>query len=237
LFCEEMTQSQQKNVTYLDEKQVELLKNLPEQVKLIMLGCDTEFFQNKENAIKILQQLSGLGRDISVITKLSLPIDFIKELKTIDNKLNKDGNFLTFSISVPFLNSYKKWEPRVPSPQKRIETLINAFQEDLKTLVAIRPLFPSISDNELEEIVLLTKDYCSGYYSGPLYLKTLDLLEDEDKSQLKIDRIQPEWMPKGNIFYRIERKNQLELLKNILAKYNKELYEGAAEAVKYIKNK
>lgn len=235
-FVEGMASNQQENVAYLNEEQFELFKQLPEQVKLIMLGCDTEFFQNKENAIKILQQLSELGRDISVITKLSLPVEFIKELKVVDNRLKENGNFLTFSVSLPFLNSYKKWEPMVPSPQKRIETLASAFKEDLKTLVAIRPLFPSVPDEELEEIILATKDFCAGYYSGPLYLKTLDLLKDEDVSDLIVDKVQPDWMPKGNIFYRVERKNQLELLRNILNRYSKKLFEGAAEAIQQINN-
>lgn len=235
-FVEDMTSNQQKNVSYLSVEQIKLFKKLPEQVKLIMLGCDTEFFQNKEDSLNILNQLSDTGRNISVITKLNLSKKFIEKIKLIENKLNKNGNFLTFSVSLPILNSFNKWEPKASSPNKRIETLINASKEKLKTLVAIRPLLPSVSNDELEEIILLTKDYCIGYYSGPLYLKTLDLIKDENQKNLTIEKVQPDWMPKKNIFYKIEKDNQMKELENILEKYNKKLFKGAAEASQYIED-
>lgn len=53
-FVEDLNPDQKRNVAYLSEKQLELLKELPEEVKTIMLGCDTEFFQSKEDSLKIL---------------------------------------------------------------------------------------------------------------------------------------------------------------------------------------
>ena len=178
-----------------------------------------------------------LNKDISVITKLSLPQDFIQQLNGINNKLNQYGNFLAFSESITCIDSARMWEPKIPSPNKRIETLKDVYQQNIKTLVAVRPLLPTISNEELEKIVSLTKDYCYGYYSGPLYLKNLEhKLMDLNKQNLKIERLQPHWMPSGNIFYKIEKEGQLDMLKNILEKYNKPLFEGAADAIKYIKN-
>jgi len=42
-------------------------------------------------------------------------------------------------------------------------------------------------------------------------------------------------MPKENIFYKIEKNGQMELLNNILEKNNKHLFSGAAEIIKHIK--
>jgi len=236
-FTEDMTSIQKETTSYLSEKQFDLLKQLPDKVNLIMLGCDTEFFQSKKDSLEILEKLSDLNKDISIITKLSLPQDFIKRLKGIDTKLNQKGNFLTFSETIPCLGSAKEWEPKAPNPKNRIETLKRVHKENIKTLVAIRPLLPVISDEELEKIVNLSKDYCYGYYSGPLYLKNLNhpIIKGIESGDLKVEKLQPHWMPKDNIFYKVEKEGQMDLLKNILQKNKKPLFEGAAEAIKYLK--
>lgn len=236
-FVEDMNFNQKRDVAYLTEKQFELLGQLPEQIDTIMLGCDTEFFQSKKDSLEVLEKLSDLNKDISVVTKLSLPKDFIKKLKGIDIKLNQHNNFLSFSMSFPCLDSAKEWEPKVPSPESRIETLKIAYETGIKTMVAIRPLLPTVSDKELKQIVELTEDYCNGYYSGPLYLKNLDhpILAKEVLADLKVEELQPHWMPEGNIFYKIEKEGQMDLLKNIIQEYGKPLFEGAAEGIKYLK--
>lgn len=131
----------------------------------------------------------------------------------------------------------EKWEPKTPNPKARIETLKMAYHAGIKTLVAMRPLLPTVSEKELEEIIKETKDFCYGYYSGPLYLKNLEHpLLNSDSPDLKIEKIQPKWMPEGNIFYKIEKIGQLEALKNLTKKYNKPLFEGAAAGIKHLKN-
>lgn len=235
-FVENINFNQIPNTAYLTSKQQELMSQLPPEITLIMLGCDTEFFQSKNSSLKILNQLCALNKDISVITKIALPENFLKQLKDIYLKLNTQGNILCFSISIPCLNSAIQWEPKTPHPASRIHTLQQAHLSGLKTLVALRPLLPNISEEELEEIIYLTKDYCIGYYSGPLYLKEIDdSLIDIKDPELKIERLQPHWMPSGNIFYKVEKGRQFNLLKAILKKYNKPLFDGAAEGIKYIK--
>lgn len=236
-FVEDINLEQTEGVTYLSEKQLELLSQLPEKIKLIMIGCDTEFFQSKKDSLNTLELLSNLKKDISIITKLSLSQKIIEKLIVINNNLKQNNNFLTFSMTMPCYDSAKIWEPKIPSPKKRIETLEKVHQGGIKTLVAIRPLLPTIPENELEKIVKTKKDYCSGYYSGPLYLKNLNhpLLDINSIPNLKIDKLQPHWMPNGNIFYRLEKEEQSNLLKDILQKYDKTLFEGAAEAIKYLR--
>ncbi|MDO8486482.1 MAG: radical SAM protein [Candidatus Staskawiczbacteria bacterium] len=234
-FVKDINFNQKKKVPYLSERQYQLITELPEEISLIMLGCDTEFFQSKKNSLDILRKLIALHKDISVITKLELSNAFIKNLKEIDRELTKNGNLFSFSVSIPCMESAKEWEPKAPHPLKRIETLKLVHQAGIKTLVAIRPLLPNISVEELSRIIEPTKDYCCGYYSGPLYLKNPDHLLI-DKSVLKIERLQPHWMPSGNIFYKVERDGQLNLLKSLLDKHGKCLFEGAAEGIYYLKS-
>lgn len=234
-FVEDLNFNQKKNVSYISEEQFELIEKLPEEISIIMLGCDTEFFQSRKNSLEILERLSKLNKDISVITKLSLSKDFIEKIKEIDKKLNYHNNFLSFSISLSSLDTAEKWEPKAPSPGKRIETLKIAYESNLKTLVALRPLLPSVSGEEIERIVAMTEKYCYGYYSGSLYLKKLELPGNEDITGLKTEKLQPHWMPEGNIFYKIEKEGQMDLLRQVLAKYKKPLFSGAAEGMEYLK--
>lgn len=235
-FAEDINLEQTKNISYLSEKQLELLEQLPEEITLVMLGCDTEFFQSKES-LEILEKVSNLNKDISVVTRSPLSQDYIEKLKQINDKIIQNENFFAFSMSLPCLDSAKEWEPISPNPYKRIDTLRAVYEAKIKTLAAIRPLLPTLSEDELQKIITLTKDYCDGYYSGPLYLKDLnnELLDKETFQNLKIEKLQPHWMPEGNIFYKIERPEQMELLSDILRKYDKPLFEGAAETIKYLK--
>jgi DNA repair photolyase len=238
-FVEDLNSEQEKSVSYLSNTQLELLEKLPKEVSLIMLGCDTEFFQSPKESLVILERLSELGKDISVITKMGLAPSFIEELKIVDNKLRKHNNLLSFSTSLTCTESAKIWEPNLTTPERRIETLKNVYENGILTLVALRPLLPTISDKELKATVEASKDYCYGYYSGPLYLKELkeELVPNNLLNDLKIEQLQPHWMPQGNMFYKIEKSGQMDSLESILSGYNKPFFEGAAEANDYFKNK
>lgn len=236
-FVNDLNFNQSKNVAYLSEKQFELMEQLPPEIKLVMLGCDTEFFQSKKDSLKILERISDLKKDISVITKLDLNKDFLSQLRLIDLRMREQGNILVFSETISCLDSYKKWEPKTPNPRKRIETIIDAKSTGLKTMVAIRPLLPDLPDSELKEIVDKTIDHCDGYYSGPLYLKNLDPeLIDVNNKNLEIEEEhQPHWMPEGNIFYKVTNRGQMDRLKSIIESKGGVLLDGAAEGISHIK--
>jgi len=80
-FAGDLNNERNNDNLYLSLKQSELLKNLPENIRTIMLGCDTEFFQNEEEAIRVLRNVSTLDKDVSVITKLNLNEKLIEEQK------------------------------------------------------------------------------------------------------------------------------------------------------------
>lgn len=234
-FVDDMNSNQESDVAYLSEEQFELMSKLPDDIKLIMLGCDTEFFQSREDALKTLDGLTALGRDISVVTKLPLSSHYIEKLKHIADAVAKPGNLFSFSVSLPCTTSSPIWEPRVPSPERRIQTLKEVHDADIKTLLALRPLLPTVTEEELEDIVSRTKDFQYGYYSGPLYLKDLNHPSIQGISDLDIEEVQPHWMPEGNIFYKIEKRGQMDMLAEIIEGHGQRLYEGAADAIKHLK--
>ena len=236
-FVEEMTQEQEKSVSYLSLEQVNLLQNLPENVKLIMLGCDTEFFQNRKDAISVLNKLKSLGKDISVITKLALSEEYMKEISLIASEIEKNGNVFSFSVSIPCFSekSLEKYEPRAPSVGRRVETLRNVFNTGIPTMVAIRPLLPDIKNSELKQIIDLTKDLVVGYYSGPLYLKQDNVKILLPDFELKEEK-QPHWMLDGNTYQEVRKDGQMEYLISLVKKSGKLFFEGAADGMEYIKN-
>jgi DNA repair photolyase len=235
-FVNEMTQEQEKSVSYLTTEQVHLLQNLPEHVKLIMLGCDTEFFQNKKDALSVLNTLKNLGKDVSVITKLPLSDAYIQEISLIAKEMEDKGNIFSFSISLPCIseNSIQKYEPKVPTPERRIETLQKVFNNGIPTMVAIRPLLPDLEDSEVEAIIDATKDFTIGYYSGPLYLKqeTVKILLPGFKIE---EEKQPHWMLDGNPFQEVIKDGQMDLLVSLVKKAGKQFFDGAATGVDYLR--
>jgi DNA repair photolyase len=237
-FVDEMTREQEKGVSYLSPEQINLLQNLPEHIKLIMLGCDTEFFQNKKNALDVLNKLKSLKKDISVITKLPLSETYIKEIAIIAKQIEDNGNIFSLSVSIPCFaeDSLAKYEPGVPSPEKRIQTLKSVFNTGIPVMVAIRPLLPDIKDSDLEKIIDLTKEFVVGYYSGPLYLKQdkIDTLLPGFNTNKQ--EIQPHWMLDGNKYQEIKRDGQMEYLISLVEKSGKQFFEGAAGGVEYIRN-
>lgn len=237
-FVDDLNFNQKRNVSYLSNNQLELLNTLPKEINLIMLGCDTEFFQNPKEAIEILNKIVNLKKDISLITKLALSNKTFSDLDQINKQMEKQGNLLTFSVSIPCYESANFWEPKAPVPQKRILTLEKAKNIGIKTMVAIRPLLPNVSTQELEHIIRETHTKSDGYYAGPLYLKTID---DEMKILIEANKcivssIQPAWMPNGNTFYKIEKPEQHNVLSELLKKYDRPLFEGAAEGINFLKS-
>lgn len=230
-----MNFNQERGVAYLSQEQQELLSHLPEEVRTIMLGCDTEFFQQKEEAIQILEKLAEQNKDLSVVTKLPLSKEYIQRMKVISDEVTRNGNIFTFSVSLPCIDSSTIWEPKVPSPEKRINSLKEIYGSDIKTLLAIRPLLPTVSDEELQDIVSRTKDYQYGYYSGPLYLKNLDHPSIENIPDLMIEEVQPHWMPEGNTFFKVEKKGQTKTLMEIIESHGQKLYTGAADAIDHLR--
>jgi len=101
----------------------------------------------------------------------------------------------------------------------------------------MRPLLPTIPEEELERIVILTKKHSDGYYSGPLYLKELDesVIGGNALKTLHVERLQPHWMPDENLFYKIEKEGQMDFLKSIIERNQKLFFEGAAEGIKHFR--
>ena len=238
-FVEKLNREQSSDAPYLSKRQQELLRTLPEDIKTIMLGCDTEFLQDEEAAADILKSLSGLGKDISIITKLSLTDHFVDFLKELSDAMRERGNFIVFSISIPCFDPSPKWEPKAPKVTNRIKTLQEISRRGIPSMVAMRPLIPTLQEFELDKILEATYPHVFGYYSGPLYLRDLNdgVISPEEISRLnlKVEKTDPRWMPEGNTFLKIENVPLMNYLKNKVKSYGQNFFEGAGEGTEFLR--
>ena len=216
-----------------------MLENLPSEIDLIMLGCDTEFFQNQREAISILKKVSKFGKDISMITKIPIAETLLDEISEVHMEVEGRGNILSVSVSITCISEemLRKYEPGVPSPKRRIETIKQIAGRQIPTMLAIRPLLPDVSASELQEIVNLTKDYVLGYYSGPLYLNDDRIAKLLPQKVVDEEAKQPHWMLDGNLFKEILNPSQMDHLKKIVYDAGKQFFEGAAEGMEYIRKR
>jgi len=150
------------------------------------------------------------------------------------------NKLLSFSVSIPCFESKELWEPNAPSVKERVDTLKKVSNAGLPSMVAVRPLIPNISEVEIDKIIEFTYPYVFGYYSGPLYLKDSNRGLFTEKyiknNNLLSTETQPEWMPKGNTFLKIENPNLMLYLKGKVEEYGKTFFDGAAQGIDFIKN-
>lgn len=214
---------------------------LPSEVSVVVPYCNTDLFIDRNEAQNNLNYWSRQGKDVAVSTKVLLNEKDLDWLLEIQQAMAKNGNVFVLSSSIPCLGpeSTQHWEPDVAAPEKRIEALKLAHQKGLNNLVAIRPLLPDVSADELEKIVGSTHEYCSGYFAGSLRLKKNDpLLADLAKRvpDLNVSKeAQVSWMPSGNKFCEVTRAGQEQELRNIISSHNQQLFSGVIEGVNFIK--
>jgi hypothetical protein len=71
-----------------------------------------------------------------------------------------------------------------------------------------------------------------------LYLKKTDQkslsLIDLSDPLLSVEEVQPDWMPPGNIFLKIENKELMDYLKSKAYEFGKPVFDGAADGIDFL---
>jgi DNA repair photolyase len=165
--------------------------------------------------------------------------NFVENLRIISNEMKNNNNIIIFSTSIPCFDSSSKWEPKVPKVEKRIDTLRRISDTGIDSMVAVRPLIPNIEKSEIDKIIESTSPYVFGYYSGPLYMKDFDneLLQRDELEELgcTFEEIEPNWMPKGNKFIKIENPELMAYLQDKVKSFGKEFFAGAAQGIEFLR--
>lgn len=150
-------------------KTIAALKTIPENVRLIRVGCDTEEFLVESDGLELIAGLSVLERDISFATKKDLSLTTVHQLKDIAERMEYDGekNLVAF-VSLIGIETARELESYAPPPEKRIETVEKLYQSGLPVFVYMKPLLPTIPDGDIDELIKRTIGKCTGYVCGSL---------------------------------------------------------------------
>lgn len=190
---------------------IETLELNSDRFDTIVPSCDTEFLQDPKNALRSLEDLAKLGKDITFPTKMLIGQRMITELQKIQQILNANGNILSVMVSIPLLDRAKEIEINTPSPNRRSAQVKTLSEAGLYPYIAIRPLLPPnfISEDEVKRIVHMTVGYSEGYTTGPYWFKTdtLGLLNDPT---LPITKKVVDWMddPEEWFYYYDQEREQ-----------------------------
>ncbi|MGQ4891576.1 MAG: SPL family radical SAM protein [Candidatus Njordarchaeia archaeon] len=164
---------------------------------IIAISTSTEPYQKIEEKYKvtkrILEIISKYRFPVHILTKSKLVLRDMQILREIDEKaiLPKDlegklehGAIINISISTLDQKISSIIEPGAPPPKERLETMKKFRREGFLAGISYVPTLPFISDSDekLEEMIRVAKDYDAGflfigaltlYGSGPNDSKTL----------------------------------------------------------------
>lgn len=134
-----------KNIKEILEKELETITK-----GRIIIGSVNDPYQNIEKEFKltslILQTLQDHNFSCHVLTKSPLVLRDIPLLSTLD---------CLITISITSLNDQvlRIFEPEVPAPSARLQTVQNLRSHGLKAGVALIPILPYIVESEIESII------------------------------------------------------------------------------------
>lgn len=126
--------------------------------------------------MRLLREVVEANQNVSFITKMALSDRLIDKIALVSQEAKSKGLIVSGSISLTSLDSVAQYEPYSATPEQRINTLKNLYHSGIHTRVALRPLIPSVSLDELLELVDLTLPYTYGCGQNPLVIPRKFLL-------------------------------------------------------------
>lgn len=137
--------------------------------EVVQPACDTEFLLLADWR-NYLDELISVGKIISFATKADIDGDDLQSLSEVNKILMASGKVLHIGVTIVRLRDWKDIEPHAPSPLARIASLRRLWEAGIPTTVLMRPMMPTVTVDEIDELVDRTYRFCYGYLSGPLYL-------------------------------------------------------------------
>jgi len=172
-YCIDPYQNCEFGCTYCDssfEKTIFVKMNAPDllsdelaQAKngRIIIGSVHDPYQPAENTYGITRQL------LQIIKQYDFPCHILTKspliLRDVD-LLSSINSYVT--ISMPSLQPkvLHMLEPDAPSPEKRLQTVQSLVKQGIYTGIAMIPVFPLITDQEIEPMISIAHEYNARYF-------------------------------------------------------------------------
>lgn len=208
----------------------ELVNSLSDQnCDIIYVSQTFENFYDQNAGIRLCRDLySRYKKDIFVITKSCLTDQSILKLVKLNELMKGNGNQLYFGVSVCSDNSYTRVEDErcCPSPDARISNLERLHPLGIKTLLILRPVFPTeiIPIEECTNLIKKAAPYINAVVSSGLIVTSNILLK------LGISKRNIIYMDNGDTDYLanidkdkikfVEVKNEMKIIQEYCEKIN-----------------
>lgn len=179
-----------KNVTEVLEKELSTIQN-----GRIIIGSVNDPYQNLEDKFKLTQAILTILKDhhlsCHILTKSPLVLRDLPLLSQLEC-------MVTVSLSSINDEVVKIFEPEVPSPSARLQTIQNLRNHEIPAGIALIPLLPYIVEPEIESIVQAATDVNAQY----LLHKHLELKGDQERHfRNLIKQYFPQLLPKYDTLY------------------------------------
>jgi len=198
------------------------LEKLPEN-SLISISNSSDPYQPLEKKYKefreCLKILQNFNFKILIVTKSDLilrDIDLLKNLRCA----------VTITITTLKRKIAKKLEPKAPLPKKRLEALKILAKNKIPVGLRLDPIFPFLTENEVEEIVKEAKKAGVKHIVASTFKARADSWKRFERAFPKISKkLKPLYFEKGqkikNAFYLPQklRRNLMEKVFKICQKY------------------
>jgi DNA repair photolyase len=205
---------------YVKANVVDILKKELEQIKngRIIIGSVHDPYQNTEKKYQltrsILETLKQFDFPCHILTKSPLilrDIDLLSQLECM----------ITVSLSSLDDQVVRIFEPNVPSPNDRLQTVQTIRNQGIIAGVALIPILPYIVESEVESIVKAARNVDAQY----LLHKHLELKGDQERLfRNLIEAHYPHLLPKYDVLYNNDfnpRKEYIQKLNSTLSGYCK----------------
>jgi DNA repair photolyase len=205
---------------YVKANVVDILKKELEHIKngRIIIGSVHDPYQNTEKKYKltrtILETLKQFNFPCHILTKSPLilrDIDLLSQLECM----------ITVSISSLDDQVVRIFEPEVPSPNDRLQTVQTLRTQGITAGVALIPILPYIVESEVESIVKAARSVDAQY----LLHKHLELKGDQERLFRNLIKAHyPHLLPKYDALYDNDfnpRKEYIQELNNTISGYCK----------------
>lgn len=159
----------------LDEDAIiNFLHEQRDNYKIIYISGDTDSFAppRTERALLLLERIvNELDVDVLFTTRTIFSSQHLEILKRIIAEQKRTGNMFYACISITRYSEEAAYiEPNpIPTPDERIETLINLKKIGATTVAALRPFLPIVDVNDYITILEKTKGYVDIALGEPFY--------------------------------------------------------------------
>lgn len=210
--------------------------------EFIQFGYDGEPFARPERGLMMLQQLAGLGKQISFSTKALIEGEILDALAAIQKTMLMSRTTLVGLVSLSCWHSASSIEPHTPTPNERITTLANLKRVGIPAFIAIRPILPHLPHREYEHMIgEAMQAGCDGFILGPLYSddngRFVRFIPGEILKTIPHQKVVVAWSAHAPVWKRYEDERILQRIADTVEEKGGHVFLSSVDALRFASEK